>query len=93
MQVNRVYRRLFKLNELLDSYRQELTVLDAQLETFHDEYEDTYTRSLVSDNRFDRQEEQMASRTIKALQSQRDVVIARVEQAEAERAKLLGLLT
>ncbi len=72
--------------------RQELRVIDEQLTHFQDEADDARLRALVSETPLSVREHKDASRTVAALQRDREAKVARLAKLEARQDHLLDEL-
>ena len=82
-------RRLRRLTDNVRRAREELAVLDAQLEHFTDEADHARTKAIVSDDPFAAQESFHAGRSADTLTKARASLVERLVRMNAEQNELL----
>jgi hypothetical protein len=92
MKRDQVERRLLEVHALLVRARQELAVVEEQLDVFLETAEETRIRSLVSETPLADRDWQDAQRHAKAMVRARDTASARVTELERAQDELLGKL-
>ncbi len=88
-----IEKRLTSVATELRSIREELGVLDEQLQQVSDEAEDTRLRALVSETPLAAQEHREAAKAAAALNRERDAKLARLAKLERKQDELLDRLT
>jgi len=88
----RLERRLIRVHAELDEARSEVTVAEEQLVAFTDDADEAKVRSLVSENRFDAQTADHATRHREVMQRALDHARQRVEELAATELELLSKL-
>jgi hypothetical protein len=92
MKRDQVERRLFEVHTLLVRARQELAVIEEQLDVFLETAEESRIRALVSETPLADRDWQDAQRHAEAMMRARDVASARVVELEHAQDDLLGKL-
>ncbi|MGA3216247.1 MAG: hypothetical protein ABSD97_11245 [Acidimicrobiales bacterium] len=92
MKRDQVERRLLEVHQLLVRARQELAVVEEQLDVFLETAEETRIRSLVSETPLADRDWQDAQRHAEAMMRARDTAAARVAELERAQDDLLGKL-
>ncbi len=82
-------RRLRRLADNVRRAREELSVLDAQLEHFTDEADYARTKAIVSDDPFAAQESFHAGRSAETMTKARAALAERIVRMNAEQDELL----
>jgi cell division septum initiation protein DivIVA len=88
-----IERRLRRLTDQVRRTREELAVLDAQLEHFADEADYARTKAIVSDDPFAAQESFHASRSAETMTKARASLAERLVRLHAEQNELLDRLS
>ncbi len=88
-----IERRLRRLTDNVRRAREELAVLDAQLEHFDDEADYARTKAIVSDDPFASQESFHATRSAQTLAKARADLADRLVRMHAEQNDLLDRLS
>ncbi|MEZ5406798.1 MAG: hypothetical protein R2761_02165 [Acidimicrobiales bacterium] len=88
-----IERRLNDITAELRVARDELKVLDEQLQHFTDEADEARLRSLVSETPLAESEHREAARTVTALRRDRDARLKRMAKLESKQDALLDQLT
>jgi hypothetical protein len=88
-----IERKLTHLSDELRAARDELKVVDEQLQHFVDEADDARLRSLISETPLAVSEHRDAAKTVAALRRDRDARLKRVAKLELRQDALLDQLT
>jgi cell division septum initiation protein DivIVA len=88
-----IERRLRRLTDNVRRAREELAVLDAQLEHFADEADYARTKAIVSDDPFAAQESFHAGRSADTMTKARADLVSRIARMNAEQDELLDRMS
>ncbi len=89
----KIERKLRTLSQELVTLRDELRVIDEQLQHFVDEAEDARLRSLVSETPLAAREHREAAKTVDGMRKDREATVKRLVQLEKRQDDLLDELT
>ncbi|MHB8262962.1 MAG: hypothetical protein ACYDGY_04335 [Acidimicrobiales bacterium] len=88
-----VERSLRDVSRRLRKAREELTILDEQIQVFRETADDTRIRSLVSETPETAREALVADRHVDAMARAREALVAAIHELESRQDELLDELT